>query len=101
MAGDKEAKDFFLGSQALVLVPVWRFGEPIYVILNLFILKDAKQSMLAGFCIALSLLRAIDGFVKNGHKLGTEAASVHSAAFDQRIEHTLVEQTRFHYVPTT
>src|SRR5207244_5671552 len=95
MAGDKEAKDFFLSSQALVLVPVWRFGEPI-VILNLFLLKDAKQSMLAGFCIALGLLRALDGFVKHGHKLGTAAERVHSAAFDQRFEHTLVEQAQVH-----
>src|SRR5207245_10206393 len=95
MTSDEESKDLFLGSQALVLVPVWRFGEPIYVILNLFLLKNAKQSMLAGFCIPLSLLRALDGFVKQGgHKLGTAAERVHSVAFDKRFEHSLVEQAQ-------
>src|SRR5438876_12392446 len=96
MTSDEESKDLLFGSQALVFVPVRRLGKPINVIVNLFLLKDAKQSMLAGFCIALGLLRALDGFVKHGHKLGTAAERVHSAAFDQRFEHTLVEQAQVH-----
>src|SRR5438445_11181065 len=97
MTSDEESKDLLFGSQALVFVPVRRLGKPINVIVNLFLLKNAKQSMLAGFCIPLSLLRALDGFVKHGgHKLGTAAERVHSAAFDQRFEHTLVEQAQVH-----
>src|SRR6266567_8271715 len=94
MTSDEESKDLLFGSQALVFVPVRRLGKPINVIVNLFLLKNAKQSMLAGFCIPLSLLRALDSFVKYGHELGAAAERVHGAAFDQRFEHTLVEQAQ-------
>ena len=40
---------------------------------SFFLLKHAEQAMLAGFGVALSFLRAFDGFVEDGHQLGAAA----------------------------
>src|SRR5215472_10588248 len=92
MAGDEESENLFFGSQALMFIPIRSVRQPIVVIVNFFFSEDAEQSMLTGFCVPLSFLRALDGLVEHRRKLGAAAKRVHGAALNKRFEHTLVEQ---------
>ena len=57
-------------------------------------LEHAKQTVLAGFCVTLGLLRPFNGTVEYRHQLGTAAESIHGAALDQRLQHPFVEQPK-------
>ena len=94
MAADEEAENFFFGGEARVLVPVGNVGQFVVVRLGLFLLKHAKQAVLAGFGVALGFLRLLHGFVEDGHQLRAAAQGIHGAALDQRFEHALVEQAQ-------
>ena len=94
MACDEEPEDFFLGREPRVLVPVRNVGKAIIGGLRLFLLKHSKQAVLAGFGVALSLLRLLHGFVKNGHELCAASERIHGAALDQRFKHALVKKAK-------
>ena len=63
---------------------------------DFLLLKHTEQAMLAAFSIALRFLRALDGTVEHGHKLGAAAESIHGAALDQRLQHALVQQPQIY-----
>ena len=58
--------------------------------MRFLLVKDYEKTVLAGFLIALGFLRALNGLVENPHELGTTAKGIHSAALDQRLQHTLI-----------
>src|SRR5580704_2413353 len=54
--------------------------------------------MLAGFRVALRFQGPIHGLVENSHQLAAPSERIHGAAFDQRLQNALVEQTQIHFL---
>ena len=65
-----------------MLVPFWDLGQTV-VLLRHVGGKDAKQSVLTEFCIALRLLSAFDGAIESSHELRASSERIHGAALDQ------------------
>jgi len=61
---------------------------------RVFLLKHAEQAVLARLDVALSFLGALHSAIENGHQLRTPSEGIHRPAFDQRLEHSFVEQTK-------
>ena len=83
MAADEEAEDFLFGGETGVLVPVGDVWQFIIVRFGIFLLEDAKQAMLAGFSIALSLLRLFHRLVEYGRELRATSHGIHGATLDE------------------
>ena len=96
MSGDEEAENFFFSGQARVLIPVRSIGQLVVVDRNFFLLEHAEQAVLAGFRVALRLLRAFHGLVEDGHQLAAATECIHGAALDQRFQDALVQQPQIH-----
>ena len=100
MAGDKEAKDFFLRLQPLILIPVRHMGQRIARMshpVRTFprrIIEDraqaAKESMVPCRQIALRFLCTLHRFVDCNHQPCTLPECIERARLDQRLDDALI-----------